>query len=96
MSTFLVNKLGMAFWGLHSTEVAYLLLTQLTWVQITAFPPKKFKVTSISDVAEVNQQHWLEESGRWFANVDQTYLVLASGKPVLQKKFGMSLLLTTI
>ena len=51
-------------------------------------------MTSI-DVAEVNQQHWLEESGRWFANVDQTHLVLASGKPVLQKKFGMALLLTT-
>ena len=38
---------------------------------------------NIIDVAEVNQQRWLEESGQWLENVD---LVLASGKPVLQKK----------
>ena len=37
------------------------------------------------DVAEVDQQHWLEESGQWLENVDLTHLVLASGKPVLQK-----------
>ena len=37
------------------------------------------------NVAEVNQLCWLEESGQWLENVDQTYLVLASGKPVLQK-----------
>ena len=29
---------------------------------------------------------WLAESGQWLENVDQTHLVLASGKPVLQKK----------
>ena len=41
------------------------------------------------DVAEVNQQRWLEESGLWLENVDQIHLVLASGKPALQKKlFG--------
>ena len=37
------------------------------------------------DVAEVNQWLWLEESGQLFENVDQTHLVLASGKQVLQK-----------
>ena len=36
--------------------------------------------------AEVNQRRWLEESGQWLENVDWTYLVLASGKPVQQKK----------
>ena len=40
----------------------------------------------IINLAEVNQQCWLEESGQWLENVDQTHLVLASGKPVLQKK----------
>ena len=37
----------------------------------------------IINVAEVNSQHWLEESGQWLDNVDQTHLVLASGKLVL-------------
>ena len=39
-------------------------------------------------VAEINQRRWLEESGHWLENVDQTHLVLASGKTVLQKKSG--------
>ena len=43
---------------------------------------------NIIDVAEVNQQRWLEESGQWLENVD---LVLASGKPVLQKSQQSSL-----
>ena len=42
-------------------------------------------VLTIMDVAEVNQQHWLVESGQWLENVDRTHLVLASGKQVLQK-----------
>ena len=37
------------------------------------------------DVAEVNQWRWIEESGQWLDNDIQTHLVLASGKPVLQK-----------
>ena len=35
--------------------------------------------------AEIYQQHWLEESELWLEIFDQTHLVLASGKPVLQK-----------
>ena len=31
-------------------------------------------------VDEFNQQLWLEESGQWLENVDQTHLILASGK----------------
>ena len=42
--------------GLHSTEVAYLLLTQQPRVQFPAFPQKIF-IEKIIDVAEVNQQH---------------------------------------
>ena len=38
------------------------------------------------DVAEVNQRFVLQESGQWLENVDRTHLVLASGKPVLQKR----------
>ena len=37
------------------------------------------------NVAVVNQRHWSEESGQWLENIDRTHLVLASGKPVLQK-----------
>ena len=33
---------------------------------------------------------WLEESGQWLENVDWIHLVLASGKPVLQKSFFAS------
>ena len=43
---------------------------------------------NIINVAEVIQRCWLEESGQWLDNVDRTHLVLASGKPVLQKKFA--------
>ena len=45
---------------------------------------KKFS-GKIINVAEVNQRRWLEESGLWLENVDRKHLVLASGKPVLQK-----------
>ena len=41
--------------------------------------PKKISEEKIVDVAEVNQRRWLEESGQWLENVDQTHLVLASG-----------------
>ena len=36
----------------------------------------------INNVAKVNQWHWLEESGLWLENFDQTHLELGSGKPV--------------
>ena len=38
-----------------------------------------------ANVAEVNQWRCLEERERWLKNVDQTHLVLASGKLVLYK-----------
>ena len=44
-----------------------------------------FSEEKIVDVAEVNQQRCLEESGQWLENVDRTHPPLASGKPVLQK-----------
>ena len=37
------------------------------------------------DVAEVNQQCCLEESGQWLENVGWTHLVLASDQLVLQE-----------
>ena len=48
--------------------------------------PNLFQMKKIVDVAEVNQQHCLEESGQWLCNVDQTHLLLASGKLVLNKE----------
>ena len=47
--------------------------------------PEIFSEKKIIDVAEVNQQRWLEESGQCLESVKQAHLVLASGKPVLQK-----------
>ena len=43
--------------GLHSTEVAYLLLTQKPRVRFPGFRGK------IIIVAEVNQRRWLEDGG---------------------------------
>ena len=37
--------------------------------------PKSFCRGKIIDVAEVNQRGWLEESGQWLENVDQTHQV---------------------
>ena len=48
----------------------------------------KFFRGKIINVSEVNQWRWLEESGQWLENVDQTHLVLASGKLVLQKELS--------
>ena len=46
---------------------------------ILGSPPKFF------DVVEIYQLCWLEESGQRLVNVDQTHLVLASGKPSTTK-----------
>ena len=43
---------------------------------------------TIIDVAEVNKWSWLEESGQWFENEYRTHLILASGKPVQQKRLS--------
>ena len=47
--------------------------------------PRILEEEKIVDVAEVNQWRCLEESREWIENVDQTHLVLASDKLVLQK-----------
>ena len=47
--------------------------------------PQNFTEENIVNVAEVNQQRCIEESGQRLENVDQTHLVLASGMLVLQK-----------
>ena len=47
--------------------------------------PQIISKENIIVVADVNQQRWFEKSGQWLENVDWTHLVLASGKPVLQK-----------
>ena len=54
-----------------------MLLTQRPHVLISAFPKIYF------DVAEIYEQHWLEESG--LENVNRTHLVLASVKRILAR-----------
>ena len=56
-------------------------------VSIFASAPssQQFDSQKIVNVAEVNQRHSLEESGQRLKNVDQSYLVLVSGRLVLQK-----------
>ena len=57
---------------------------QLPLVRFPVFPYKN-STKKIADVTEVNQKRSLEESREWFETVDQTHLVLASGKQILQK-----------
>ena len=61
-----------------------MLFTQQPQVRVSAFP------IIYVDVAEIYRQGWLEESGLRLENVDQTHLVLASGKIVLQKDNSFS------
>ena len=49
--------------------------------------PKIVSKEKIVTAVEVNQRHCLEESRQWLENADRTHLVLANGKPVLQKTF---------
>ena len=65
--------------GVHRTEVGFLHLTQ----GFDSWSSQKFTF----GVAEIYPQRWLEEGGQRIENVDQTHLVLASGKLVLQKTF---------
>ena len=44
--------------------------------------PKIFSEEKNVDVAEVKPRPCLEESEQWLENVDQTHLILASGKLV--------------
>ena len=66
--------------GLHRPEVACF-----------CFSPRgptidyRYSQKNYFDVAEIYQWRWLEECGQRLENVDQSHLVLASGKLVLQK-----------
>ena len=72
--------------GLHSSEVACLLLIQQPRVRIPAVP-NLFQRNNYW-CCWANHQRWLEESGHWLENVDRTHLVLACGKPILQKSIS--------
>ena len=61
-----------------------MLLTPAAPGSILVFP-KKFR-GKIIHVSVVNQRLRLKESGQWVGNVDQTHLVMAIGKTVLEKK----------
>ena len=63
--------------------VAYLLLDPAV-VYLLPSIPKKYSVEDIIDVAEVHERCCWVESEQWLENVDQTHLVAASGKLVLQ------------
>ena len=69
--------------------LAYLLPDPASSGLIPSIPPKCLD-EKIVNFAEVNQWHCLEESGQWLKNVNQTHLVLACGKLVLQKIIGNS------
>ena len=69
------SEMGGGGGGLHSREVA------------SHFSPSRILFREkIIYVAEFNQQLWLEESGQSLENVDQTHLVLASGKWLVATK----------
>ena len=81
------QQINLSSGGLHSTEVLSCFSPSSP-----RFESRNFFIGKIIDVAEVNQQRWLEESGQWLENVDQTYLVLARGKPALQKEKNRGLI----
>ena len=58
--------------GRHSTDAAFLLLTQWPRVRFSALLKIYF------NDAEIYQQRWLEDSGPRLENIDRTQLVLAS------------------
>ena len=62
--------------GLHSSEVAYLLLSQQPWVQCSAFP-RNFLLMVLRFIDGT-----AKKSRQWLDYVNRT---LASGKLVLQK-----------
>ena len=68
---------------LHSTEVAYLLLTSSSGFD--SQHSQNFFRRKIIKLAVVSLWRWLEESGQRLENADRTHLVLACGEPVLQK-----------
>ena len=68
--------------GSISQWLAYLLPDPAAPGSIPSIP-LKFSEEKVFDIAEVNQRRWLEECGHWLENVDQTYLVVVSGKQVL-------------
>ena len=67
---------------LQSTEEAFLASHPAALVRFSAFLKIYF------DAAEIYRQRWLEERGQRLENVNQTHLVLASGKLVLQTGHG--------
>ena len=70
--------------GLHSSEAAFFLLTQRPRVRFSTSP----KIYCYD--VEIYTWPWLEKSRLRLENVDQTHLVLASGKLVLRKSFSRS------
>ena len=64
--------------GLHSSEVASHCSPSSAGVDSQHY--RNFFSEKMIYVAEFNQQLWLEESGQSLENVDQTHLILVSGK----------------
>ena len=73
MKSKVAEKVSIAQW------LAELFLVPAAAGSISSFP-KKNSEEKIVGPAEVNQWRRLEGSGLWLDNVDQTHLVLASGK----------------
>ena len=72
--------------GSNAQWLAYLLHDPAALGSIPTVTPKIISEEKIVNVTEVNQWRCLEESGQWLESVAQTYLLLASGKLILQTK----------
>ena len=59
--------ISMMVGGLHSTEVAYLLLTRPS---SPGFDSQHFSEEKLSMLLRLNQRCWLEDSGQWLENID--------------------------
>ena len=81
------SNLNFTIGGLHSTEVAYLLFTQKSRARFMAYPiiylMMLFRLIDGT----------VKNNGQRLDNVNQNYLVLATGKLELQKSFALGLIL---
>ena len=73
----------------HSNVVS-IFASEPSCLWINSSFPKNISVEKNAGVAEVNQQLCLKESGQWLESVDQTHLVLASGKLVVVVSLSVS------
>ena len=66
--------------------IVIILASRPIWPGFDSQHSRTFSEEKLVDVAEVSQRHCSEEIGQWLEYVNQTHLVLVTGKLALQKR----------